>query len=128
MAFDAIQDAYDGLASPAKRSQYDQQLRKLKRARRWTPRRVRKWVGEYIDNWISSLMLMWVQQQRGELRGEVFTAVNSWKTHASQAAVNLMRHFALLPSSSDRLSLLHEHLGRAKCQFVLSGSLLAVFM
>ncbi|KAJ1397645.1 hypothetical protein B484DRAFT_406906, partial [Ochromonadaceae sp. CCMP2298] len=122
-AFDAIQDAFETLASPNARNTYDSSLSKLKRARRWTPRRLRKWSLDWCQNLLSSALLLRHQLKSGGgvgaagavagVMGAVRQGLAGRLAGVSASGGRLIEHLALLPSFADRLALLHEKIRKA---------------
>lgn len=131
MAFDALQEAYDAISNPTRRAEYDQELSRQLRiahAKRWSPRRLKKAVHDALTNWKSSLQLFHheithiegtpglvsLSQSAMLLWSKITTAVQAaYFSVLRQLAVTL-EHYSLLPTNSDRLQLLGEHLWRHK--------------
>lgn len=106
-AFDAIQDAYDVLANPAKRKDYDKELSKLARARAWNSKKVWKYLLDMWENSKSQLLVSWYQFRRNEPIEEILV----WKEkgiHLMNKFKYLVEHLVLLPSMSDRVMLINE--------------------
>jgi hypothetical protein len=145
VAFDALQEAYDAISSPAKRAEYDQELsRKVRvaRAKRWSVRRMKKHVHATLTNWKSSLQLFHheithIEGTPGRV-GLTRSAALLWRkvSGAAQAvfvrmvehvALNL-EHYGLLPSTKDKLLLLSEQVGRHKFKWMLVVLILGLLL
>jgi hypothetical protein len=137
-AFDALQEAYDAISTPAKRAEYDQEVsrrERIARARRWNTRRLRKWVDDTATNWKSSLQLFYHEITHiegtpgpvGAAKSVLLlwekirsAAVAIWRKTATDVRLQ-MEHYVLLPSTLDRLQLLHEQMWRHKWSLLLSA-------
>lgn len=143
-AFDALQEAYEELSSPARRAQYDQEAQRrivMAKARRWNMRRLKKWVVDYVDNTKSSLQLLHYQlttdehtgkklttQQSGNLLGQMIAKIVVSKRDALvKSTLRLVEHYALLPTYTDRYQLLHQHWWKYKTHILLLVSCLGAF-
>jgi hypothetical protein len=112
VAFDAIQDAFETLSSPLKRSDYDRQVRLKVGGGAFDSRaiqRLLKKTSSEIYNMKSRLLLFWVRVfKRGEV-GLEFDEVIGTPIRAKWAGfTRFVRHIILLPTVGDRLSLVTE--------------------
>jgi hypothetical protein len=106
-AFDAIQDAYDTLSSPSKRSDYDKDLQRKARARRWTMKKLKQSLSDSVYNIKSRLLVLIYRMKTGKV-WEEFSEVRKWWKEKVEVWKDTMLHLTLLPSLQDRLLFLHE--------------------
>eukprot|EP01033_Poteriospumella_lacustris_P008585 gene8585-6179_t len=125
-AFDAIQDAYDVLANPSKRCDYDKELMKMARVRSLTPRKLRKMVQEGYNNVVSQWLLAWHQFRRGEPVDEL-----TLLKHRLHEKLTELQHFGehlrLLPTAADRVRLVNEAWARHRWALLVVALLLPAF-
>jgi hypothetical protein len=106
-AFDAIQDAYDVLANPAKRKEYDRELNKIARSKAWTVKRVSRRIQDAWRNLKAQVLLTWYQYRRGESKEEL----EHWKERflgVKRRVIYFAEHLSLLPTAMDRWQLVNE--------------------
>lgn len=125
-AFDAIQDAYDVLANPSKRRDYDKELMKMARVRSLTPRKLRKMVQEGCNNVVSQWLLAWHQFRRGEPVDEL--TLLKHRLHEKLAELqHFGEHLRLLPTAADRVRLVNEAWARHRWALLVVALLLPAF-
>ena len=122
IAFDAIQEAFETLSSPPKRSNYNAEQRKLV-GKPSIKKTLRSFAGGY-QNVKSRLLLFWVRVfRRGEV-GVEFQEIVGDRVAAWIAAVgHAAEHFVLLPSAVDRVRLMSEILYDSRTWLVVAACL-----
>ena len=133
LAFDALAEAHNVLSNPVRRAEYDAEYRRevaVARAKRFNPRKIRKRLADELENWRSALLLfhyevVFTESASGLQRNSVGktlrilcervkNAVKAKFTGMKLALHREIEHYVLLPSTGDRLQLLHEQLWRQK--------------
>ena len=116
-AFDALQDAFETLSSPAKRKAYDEQMRRILASRRLTPKRFKKIIKDKWINFTARFHLFIARMKNNQWRDELA----EWQGpvhHMVEGVYNIVEHFTLLPTIGDRVSYYNEMIWRYRRSFL----------
>ena len=126
-AFDALQDSFNTLANYQKRADYDKDLQRTKRRKKFTVKRMKKFWKDLWFNWHSRYLLFMHHLETGEAQVEIDEFMATFTTKRD-ALHHLAQHFVLLPSALDRFKMMNEILWDHKRGILAASGLLLVIL